>query len=615
MDAEIEQLVSSGKLTSKAGKILDSLQEGSYCQHRSWGFGKVKERNLLLSQIVIDFKGKRDHEMQLEYAATSLQPIPEEHILAQAAARPDEIKAMTKEDPVGLVRIILDSYDGSATQDKISASLVDAIFSDEEFRKWWSATKRLLKKDGHFNVPAKRTDPVSIRDEAVGRAEELLEQFASAKQLKDKLAVLNEIVKSLKEFSDPENQLVPLIAKIEADAASNQRLNPAQTVEFILCRDELVKEFPQLEAGRGAIEIGAFLLQLGDRVQEVLEQLPAAKQRGLIQGLQHAYGDDWVAMAEKFMHEGSSRVVSESAKVLMESGHKQIVHDALERWIRERSITSDALIWLCKERRRNFEDLVNPNLLNAIIAALERDQFNEKRTSRLQDLILDDKELISDILDGVDIETAREAMRRLMLTPVFEELSKRSILARIIKLYPSLQTMLTSGDQDQKQALIVSWKSLDERKKELEELVNKKIPANSEEIKIAREYGDLRENFEYKAAKEMQSVLMRRKAELEHDLGKARGTDFANPDTSQVSIGTTVKVRDLATGNELEYSLLGAWDSIPERNILSYQTAIGQNLLGKRISDHATLPTDSGNSLEVEIIQIEVFEQAEEFVV
>ncbi len=615
MDAEIEQLVSSGKLTGKAGKVLDALQEGSYCQHRSWGFGKVKERNLLLSQIVIDFEGKRGHEMQIEYAASSLQPIPDDHILARAAENAEEIKAMAKNDPVGLVRIILDSYDGSATQDKVSASLVDTVFSDDEFRKWWSGAKRLLKKDGHFNVPAKRSDPVSLREEAVGRAEELLEQFAVAMQLKDKLAVVNEIVKSLKEFSDPVNQLQPLIDKIEADAASNQRLNPAQTVEFILARDEIVKEFSELEPGRGAIEIGAFLLQLGERVQEVLEQLPAAKQRGLIQGLRHAYADRWVGIAEQFMHEGSARVVSEAAKVLIESGHKQTVHDALERWIRERSMTSEALLWLCKERRRNFEELVNPNLLNAIIAALERDQFNEKRTSRLQDLILDDKELISDILEDADLETAREAMRRLLLTPVFEELSKRSILARIIKIHPDLQSMLSGGDKEQKEALIVSWKSLDERKKELEDLVNKRIPANSEEIRIAREYGDLRENFEYKAAKEMQSVLMRRKSELEQDLGKARGTDFANPDTSQVSIGTTVKVRVLSSGKELEYALLGAWDSIPERNILSYQTAIGQSLLGKRVAEEASLPTDSGDSLNVEVLSIKPFEQAAEFVV
>ena len=58
----------------------------------------------------------------------------------------------------------------------------------------------------------------------------------------------------------------------------------------------------------------------------------------------------------------------------------------------------------------------------------------------------------------------------------------------------------------------------------------------TKEIAIARSYGDLSENFEFKAAKQMQSVLMRRKAELEHMLHDARGTSFENPDTSRCRI-------------------------------------------------------------------------------
>ena len=77
-----------------------------------------------------------------------------------------------------------------------------------------------------------------------------------------------------------------------------------------------------------------------------------------------------------------------------------------------------------------------------------------------------------------------------------------------------------------------------------------KIPENTKEIAIARSYGDLSENFEFKAAKQMQSVLMRRKAELEVMLHDARGTSFENPDISRVSIGTVVRLRNNATNDE-----------------------------------------------------------------
>ena len=96
--------------------------------------------------------------------------------------------------------------------------------------------------------------------------------------------------------------------------------------------------------------------------------------------------------------------------------------------------------------------------------------------------------------------------------------------------------------------------------------MNKKIPENSKEIGVARSYGDLRENFEFKAAKEMQAVLMRRKSELERDLHRARGTAFENPDTSQVSIGTVVTLRDTEPNDEETYTILGAWDGDPERS-------------------------------------------------
>jgi len=104
----------------------------------------------------------------------------------------------------------------------------------------------------------------------------------------------------------------------------------------------------------------------------------------------------------------------------------------------------------------------------------------------------------------------------------------------------------------------------------------------------------------------MQSVLMRRKGELEQMLERARGSNFDNVDTQQVSVGTVVTVRDLETDSTLTYSILGAWDSEPEKGILSYQTALGQALLGKHPGEVAELPAESG-SRRIEIIEISAY--------
>jgi transcription elongation GreA/GreB family factor len=193
--------------------------------------------------------------------------------------------------------------------------------------------------------------------------------------------------------------------------------------------------------------------------------------------------------------------------------------------------------------------------------------------------------LLVELIGSADLEVIKDLTRALQLSPSFDDMDKRSLLARIVKSYPAIQSLI-SGDQSQKESnLIVSWESLERRKNEYHELVEKKIPANSKEIAVARSYGDLRENHEYKAAKEMQKLLMRRKAELEVQLVRARGTDFANPRTDIVSIGTVAHTTDLASSQAETFTVLGAWDSEPEKGIVSYLSPIAQSLLNRKIGD------------------------------
>src|SRR5437667_12194233 len=108
MDVELQKLVESGKLTSKAAEQLEKLKPGTLCLHKSWGFGRVREWNLLLNQIVIDFTTKKCHAMQAQYAAENLTPLSPEHFLVRKATDIASIKKLTREDPVALVQNILE---------------------------------------------------------------------------------------------------------------------------------------------------------------------------------------------------------------------------------------------------------------------------------------------------------------------------------------------------------------------------------------------------------------------------------------------------------------------------------------------------------------------------
>ncbi len=596
MDAELEKLIESGKLTPKAADQLENLKPGTYCLHKSWGFGRVAEWNLLLNQIVIDFQGKKAHAMQLGYAAENLAVISPTHFLARKAIDLPGVKKMLKTDPAGIVRNVLDSLGGSATVSQISQLMIGDLFSEAEWKRWWSSTTKALKKEGFFHLPSKKTEPIQLRTEKVSRSDELVTFFNQARQPKEQAAALDQIIKFHHEFKEPVAQLQPVIDSIEQAAQKNLRFNPALVIELLMARDDLMERCPELQSTSPELTVQSVIASEEARLGMILPKLPSAKERRVLHVLPTALGPAWTVRAFQLMQGNHARAVAQIPRVFAETGQEAELRAFLERGIREHSLTSETLMWLCRERDAEWRDLITPELLGAILSALERDQHNENsRGSKLRDLVLDDRELIPDIVTGVEPSVARDAMRRLMLTPVFDELTKRSLLARIIKIYPELETVITGEQKEEKiESLVVSWSSLDKRKAEYEELVNKKIPENSKEIGVARSYGDLRENFEFKAAKEMQAVLMRRKSELETMLHRARGTNFENPDTTQVSIGTIVTLRDVAAGTEDTYTILGAWDSEPERGVISYQTAIGQTLLGRAVGDVVTLNTEHG---------------------
>ena len=211
----------------------------------------------------------------------------------------------------------------------------------------------------------------------------------------------------------------------------------------------------------------------------------------------------------------SAKLAKEFAALLIQQGKLELLKETLARLINQHTASSELLLWFGRERNEDFVDILGPEVFRAMLTAMERDQFNEKRSNRLRDFILEDQQLLGELTASADIEVIKDLTRALQLSPVFDDMDKRSLLARLVKAHPAVQSLISGEQTKQDASLLVSWESLERRRLEYQELVQKKIPANSKEIAIARSYGDLRENHEYKAAKEMQKVLMRRKDELE----------------------------------------------------------------------------------------------------
>jgi transcription elongation GreA/GreB family factor len=267
----------------------------------------------------------------------------------------------------------------------------------------------------------------------------------------------------------------------------------------------------------------------------------------------------------------------------------------------------EMLLWLCRAYTSPkapawLDQVPGPALLSAVVSAIESAEY-KSTTKRLRDQLFNDDALITELLAAAPPDVIRAHARALLASSAFEELDRRSLMARLVKEFPFVQELLVS--RTAKEApLIVSWPSLRRRQAELEDLVQKRIPQNSREISEARSYGDLRENFEYKAAKDTQKVLMRRRAELEVLLSRSQGTDFAEAKTDTVNIGTTVVATDLGTGKQLTYHVLGAWDSDPARGIISYPAGLAQVLLNKPAGETVEFAGEHGpQRLRIERIE------------
>lgn len=149
----------------------------------------------------------------------------------------------------------------------------------------------------------------------------------------------------------------------------------------------------------------------------------------------------------------------------------------------------------------------------------------------------------------------------------------------------------------------ITREGLEKIRAELEHIKGVERPRNIRAIEEARAHGDLSENAEYHAAKERQSFLEGKIAELESAIGKAEVIDVESGQSERVVFGKTVLLYNIETEEEIEYQLLGPYESEPEKGKISVTSPLGQALIGREVGDEVKVKTPGGIQ-EFEIIEI-----------
>jgi len=156
---------------------------------------------------------------------------------------------------------------------------------------------------------------------------------------------------------------------------------------------------------------------------------------------------------------------------------------------------------------------------------------------------------------------------------------------------------------DMSQVSYFTKEGLEKLKQELNDLKGRGRSEMAKAIQEARDKGDLSENAEYDAAKDAQGLLELKISKLEQILGNARVLDESQIDLSKVQPLTTVKIKNLANGAVMAYTLVSEKEADLKSGRISVSSPIGSGLLGKKVGEIAEITIPSG-IVKFEIVEI-----------
>jgi transcription elongation factor GreA len=140
-------------------------------------------------------------------------------------------------------------------------------------------------------------------------------------------------------------------------------------------------------------------------------------------------------------------------------------------------------------------------------------------------------------------------------------------------------------------------------KQEIDHLRGERRREVAERIRVAREFGDIAENAEYDDAKNEQAMLEHKIAQLEERLANARVIDTGDVDTSVVSVGSKVRLRDVDANETVEYRIVGSAEANPAEQKLSNESPVGKAIMGRKKGETVEVAAPRG-ALKFKIMDI-----------
>jgi transcription elongation factor GreA len=527
-------------------------EEGRGVYMTKKGTGRIREINILLGTVRTIFPGSTDSlSFKLDEAARLLEPLPPGHFLLATIDHSTELRQLAATDGGELLRRLFASVNRPIALGELK-EMLSTIVSSEQWSSWWPHVRRDRR------ITVKTGNLCSWNESAENAEAAILEQFA--------YAPVSERIAMVRHYADRSSALVSAMAAQLVKDAGNERLNnPAQTLELLLA----IEKMPSAEGHAMLAE----LIRRPDAA-EAIRALRNRSSRKRALTLLRDYRQDWPALYAVLIRSENDRQL---LSLLYESLREK--NSALLDEIVSETITSPAkaeyfFVWLCREMntRNELKRFAGWQFLLLIMQLLANNALKKQQSAVKK--LFDEESVFHQAARNLEPDQAQQLIALLERDTALEDYRRDAMLKDLRAWYPQ-----TEGVNDK--TFYVSTKALKIRQEEFAKLTSVDIPQNTEEIIKARAHGDLRENFEYHAARARQEMLSSRAKTLHDELQLARPIDVSKVDPSKICIGTSVRLSSLDTGEIMTIAILGPWDSDPARNIFSYMAPAVNSLLGK----------------------------------
>ena len=569
--------------------LLLALMPGVLVIDANWGVGTVKRLDDFTERLTIDFAGKPGHAMSFAAACDALAIAPEGHLLTLRHKDPEGMQKMVQEQPGEVVRLALRSF-GNKPVSRLEDLLVkNGFVTAQGWKAFWDGARKALKNDPLVSIPAKRTEPIALRIQAETHGDDWFKCLATTKDPDKILEMIAELEQAGKLPGSEDAKRGILEDRLNFAVKGAHNTDASLYARLAVMVSRLGLPTPPVEQLRGH-------LWEQDRYIKAAETLAVRDMQGLVKFML-AEGNTANARLLGALAQMPFSLLSEVLTALKDTLEAAAACAAL---LRQTSVPPTLVNWVFRFRQHHqaWDDMPPLiDLLGHAIVIVENKLSGEalRMQNSLKQLFGQPK-WMEGLFGELDLSQRQYLFDRIQASSAWDPATYRSLLGRMLKLDPALaERKKVAHQQVQMTVRQTSWRSIAGKQAQYKRLIEVEMPKNSKDIAVARSYGDLRENFEYQAAKDFQRQLLQRQSELQAELKQVKGTDFSNVPHDKAGPGTTVTLR-MEDGEVRTYTILGEWDRDEALDIISSRTRMALALEGKRPGEAAMIPVLGGEA-------------------